>query len=194
MKSSSYLNWFRRLLVLGAVIAGATASAVGASVARPPDVQDTASAVTAGFVGSPPDVRDTAATLNVAVPDVLERFAVAHPYGSGLSASSISRPPDIQDTAAVLSASGPDVLERYATAHPYGVGLSSTSTPISRPPDVRDAAQAVQSGSFSQALSQASGFHWSDWAIGIGTGMGLILLLAGGLVMGRQVRHGVQTA
>jgi hypothetical protein len=190
MKSSSYLNWFRRLLVLGAVIAGATASAVGASVARPPDVQDTASAVTAGFVGSPPDVRDTAATLNVAVPDVLERFAVAHPYGSGLSASSISRPPDIQDTAAVLSASGPDVLERYATDHPYGVGLSSTPTVISRPPDVSDAAVAVQSGSF----SQASGFHWSDWAIGIGTGMGLILLLAGGLVMGRQVRHGVQTA
>jgi hypothetical protein len=194
MKSPSYLIWFRRLLVLGAVIAGVTASAAGASVGRPPDVQDTASAITGAFVGSPPDIRDTAATLNVAVPDVLERFATAHPYGLGLSSATqsavVGRPPDIRDTAASVSANVPDVVERFASAHPYGLGLSSSSTPVSRPPDVTDAALAAQTGS----LSQSSGFHWGDWAIGIGTGMGLILLLAAGLMMGRQVRQPVQTA
>ena len=38
-------------------------------------------------------------------------------------------------------------------------------------------------------------FDWSDWAIGIGTGLGLALLLGGGLLIGRQLRHrGIQTA
>ena len=39
------------------------------------------------------------------------------------------------------------------------------------------------------------GFGWSDWAIGIGTGLGLALILGGGLLMGRHLRHrGIQTA
>jgi hypothetical protein len=71
MKGSSYLTWFRRLLILGAVAAAATASAAGA----------------AG---------------NATAPDVLERYAAAHPYGT---------------------ASVPDVLERYAAAHPSGRGV-----------------------------------------------------------------------
>jgi hypothetical protein len=38
-------------------------------------------------------------------------------------------------------------------------------------------------------------FDWSDWAIGIGTGLGLALLLGGGLLIGRQLRHrDIQTA
>jgi hypothetical protein len=41
----------------------------------------------------------------------------------------------------------------------------------------------------------SGGFDWSDWAIGIGTGLGLALLLGGGLLISRQLRHrGIQTA
>jgi hypothetical protein len=127
------------------------------------------------LVQRPPDVRD-AAQANVAVPDVLERYATTHPYGSGLTSSTeslLSRPPDVQDAAA-------------------GIELSpaTTSTLVSRPPDISDAAQVARTVSF----SQSSGFHWGDWAIGIGSGMGLILLLGAGLVLGRRQRHHVQTA
>ena len=44
------------------------------------------------------------------------------------------------------------------------------------------------------SVSQSSGFDWADYAIGIGSGMGLILALAGGLAIGWQRRHRVQTA
>jgi hypothetical protein len=38
-------------------------------------------------------------------------------------------------------------------------------------------------------------FGWSDWAIGMGTGLGLALILGGGLLMGRHLRHrSTQTA
>jgi hypothetical protein len=79
MTFSTPLIWFRRLLVPGSVVAVAAALAVGASGAVTPS----------------------------AAPDVFERYAAAHPYGS---------------------ASGPDVLERYAAAHPYGVGASALGT------------------------------------------------------------------
>jgi hypothetical protein len=225
MKSSNYLIRLTRVLVLGAVVAGTAASVAGAYNSRPPDVRDAAGAITGTYLGSPPDVRDAAAT-NLAVSDVFERYATAHPYGVGLSfatESFVGRPPDVRDAAA-LNVAVPDVLERFAASHPYGIGISSAtestllarppdvrdaaasaseslnriglsstthSTPVSRPPDVRDAAQALATGSVS---SQSRGFDWGDWAIGIGTGMGLILFLAGGLVMGRQLRHHVQTA
>jgi hypothetical protein len=38
------------------------------------------------------------------------------------------------------------------------------------------------------------GFNWGDWAIGIGSGIGLTALLAGGLLITRQLRHRLQTA
>ena len=46
MYPSTYLSWFRRLLILGAVVAGLTASAAGARLdPGPPDVSDVASAL-----------------------------------------------------------------------------------------------------------------------------------------------------
>jgi hypothetical protein len=51
----------------------------------------------------------------------------------------------------------PDVFERYASSHPYGVGLAATVT-------------------------AHDGFRWGDYGAGVGTGMALVLLLAGGLI------------
>lgn len=151
MTNSISVIWFRRLLVLAAVVAGATASAAGAA-GRPPDVQD-------------------AATGNLA--------------------TLISRPPDVVDAASGTTVAVADAFERYAAAHPFGSGLSSVSVDVSRPPDIEDTALAVRYGSVGAA--NTNGFDWSDWAIGIGSGIGLALFLGGVLLMGRQLRHRVQT-
>jgi hypothetical protein len=168
MNSSTYLIRLTRVLILGAAVAGTAASVAGAGALVGAPYRDTASSqgyqsrpASQALVGAP--YRDTASSQGyqsrpVAIPDVVERYATAHPYGSELSATT--------DSTLVAV---PDVLERYAAAHPYGSGVAST-------------------------LSRPSGFDWGDYAIGIGTGMGLILILAGGLAMGRQRRHGVQTA
>jgi hypothetical protein len=167
------LIWFRRLLVLGAVVAGATATTAGA-VGRPPDVQDTADANLAALISRPPDVRDVASGRTTAAPDVFERYAAAHPYGTGLSLNetAVIRPPDVQDVAASMQPA------------------PSGSTFVSRPPDVTDASLAVQY----RPADQPSGFRWGDWAIGIGTGLGLAILVGAGLVVTRrQLHHRAQT-
>jgi len=178
--STTYLNWFRRLLILGAVIGvGVFASTAGA-VGRPPDVQDVAASIQASNVSRPPDVADVASRLSVGTPDVFERYAAAHPYGAGLSLSNtvVSRPPDVQDVASQLSTSAtnvlerhfrhedtlyaaqdgiglqaPDVFERYAAAHPYGRGLSlNLTTQATRPPDVQDTANAIKEQSSTSSI------------------------------------------
>jgi len=86
----------------------------------------------------------------------------------------------------------PDVVERYAATHSGGGRLVVPQSIAPRPPDVSDAALAARYGS--TATGQSSGFDWNDWAIGIGTGIGLALLLGAAFLMGRQLRHPVQTA
>jgi hypothetical protein len=66
------------------------------------------------------------------------------------------------DRAGSLGASSafvpsPDVFERYASAHPYGVGLTAS-------------------------VAASGGFRWGDYGAGVGTGIGVVLLLAGGLI------------
>ncbi len=61
----------------------------------------------------------------------------------------------------------PDVFDRYASAHPYGAELTVAVTAAS------------------------SGFRWSDYNAGVGTGIVAVLLIAGGLLatpMGRRQR------
>jgi hypothetical protein len=211
MKSSTYLIWLRRLIVLGAVVAGTTASAAGA-VVRPPDVQDEAAALhftSAGLTADGLRLQGTAQVYqqlenaptpqgikadglrlqgvaqvykqiqSVSVPDVFERYAATHPFGSGLSSvaqsTSLQRPPDVRDAA--------------LAAGNFGLTVPTSSTLVSRPPDVSDAAQAAQSVSF----SQSTGFDWADYGIGIGSGIGLALILAAGLGMSLQRRHRMQT-
>jgi hypothetical protein len=240
MYSSTYLKRFRRLLILGAVVAGLTASAAGARIdpGTPPDVSDVAfslSVAPATDVSRPPDVRDVAGQATTATADVFERYALAHPYGFVTSSELVSSPPDVQDAASALhvtaqglkadglrwqglaqvyqggTSSTPDVLERYASAHPYGLGTTSTEL-VSSPPDVQDAASALHGTAqgieadglrwqgVAQAYQQAGtsaesgGFDWSSYVIGIGGGLGLILLAAG-LTMGIRLQrsHRVQS-
>jgi hypothetical protein len=219
MYSSTYLSWFRRLLILGAVVAGLTASAAGARL-DPGDGASAVSANQASFVSRPPDVSDAASAV------------------SANQASLVSRPPDVQDAANSVSAVYPDVFERYAAAHPYGTGLSSGTTPVDRiiaqeqgrqldlglfslgfsapstsgeistPPDVQDVMTALHSTPVGIAptwehqlhspgtvpASGGSEFAWDDWAIGVGAGLGLALLLGIGLMVGRQQRGRMQPA
>jgi hypothetical protein len=173
MQRSNYLTWFRRLLVLGAVVAGVTASA---AVAVPVvDPQDTGTANLAAPVSRPPDIQDATTALYA-------------PTQAGLTADGLR----LQGIAQVYqqTQAAPDVVERYAATHSLGAAQSVAS--VSRPPDVADTALAVRYGSTSSF--QSDGFDWSDWAIGIGSGMGIALLLGGALLMSRQLRHPVQAA
>jgi hypothetical protein len=241
MDSSTYLKWFRRLLILGAVVAGFTASTAGARLdpGTPPDVSDVAfklSVAPATDVARPPDVLDAAGQATTAPADVFERYVSAHPYGLAQTSSQIvSRPPDVQDVASALqvpsqglkadglrwqgiaqayqqggTSSVPDVLERYASAHPYGSEPTSGQI-VSSPPDVQDAASALHATAqgvnadglrwqgIAQAYQQAGtsvesgGFDW-NYVIGLGGGMGLILLVAGLMMATRLQRsHRVQS-
>jgi hypothetical protein len=128
----------------------------------------------------------------LAVPDAFERYAATHPYGKAAPTPERFGVP-------------PDAFERYAASHPYGVAAPSTprvSVPLYTP--------AMLTAHYSREdllynprpslptnpdPTTSTGFDWSDWAIGIGTGLGLALILAGGLLIGRQLRHrGIQTA
>jgi hypothetical protein len=252
MYSSTYLKWFRRLLLLGAVVAGLTASAAGARLdpGTPPDVADVAfglSNTPATDVSRPPDVRDVAGSVNTATADVFERYASAHPYGFGLTSSElVSSPPDVQDAASALHTTPAglkaDGLRWQGIADTY-MQLQSVapSEVVSSPPDVQDAASALHTtpeglkadGLRWQGIAQAyqqggtpdpvtrilaqergrrldqglfststpttkvvdsGGFDWNDYAIGIGTGIGIALLLGVGMIVGRQQRHRMQPA
>jgi hypothetical protein len=164
--STTYLNWFRRLLVLGAVVAAGAITASAGAVGRPPDVQDAATAAQTTDVGTPPDVADYATALHQTAAgltaDGLRWQGIArtyeqlesvqgYPTALGLKADGLR----LQGEAQVYQQlqDGPDVFERYASAHPYGNGLSvSTATIVSRPPDVSDAARSVQAGSFDETF------------------------------------------
>jgi hypothetical protein len=138
--TSSTLNRFTKILVLGAIVAavaGATALAGEASAVRAS-----------------------------AVPDVFERYVASHPYGKEVSSPQQVAVPLY--TPAMLAAHY-NREDRLYNPRP--------SLPTNPRPTI------------------SRGFDWSDWAIGIGTGLGLALILGGGLLLGRHLRHrGIQTA
>src|SRR5581483_1119180 len=190
VKLSAHLTRLTTLLVLGAAVAGATAVAASA---RPVDVSDGASGIGQSYLGSAPD------TGSVPVPDVIERYAAAHPYGANLSSTGSTeavRPPDVSDVAAAIN--GPtqiglkaDGLRLQSMAQAYAESTQAGSSQPVRPPDVQDVADSIRAV---PATTSSRDFQWGDYAIGLGSGMGLVLLLAGGLVVGRQQRHRMQTA
>ena len=148
MQFASSLIWLRRLVVVGSVVACAAATAVGAS-----------------------------ASLTVAAPDVVERYAATHDPNS---------------------ATAPDVLERYVTAHSLGlttvvraVGTARfvddwyrdpkpVATPIATPVGER-----IVDDSFGDAPAVApspksgDGLDWGDFGIGAGAMLGVTLLVTG---------------
>jgi len=206
MKGTNYLNWFRRLVVLGAVVAASVITASAGAVGRPPDVQDAATAAQSADVGTPPDVQDFATALHQTSAGVIADglrlqgeaevykqldSTQSYPTALGLKADGLR----LQGEAQVYQQlqDGPDAFERYASAHPYGNGVSvSSSTIVSRPPDVADAALSVGT---EPSSTPDDGFAWSDWGIGIGMGAGFALILGAGLIIGRQLKHrGMQTA
>jgi hypothetical protein len=80
-----------------------------------------------------------------------------------------------------------------ATSYPTPLGLKADGLRwqgIAKVYQQNHLGQAVETGS----VSQSTGFDWADYAIGIGSGMGLMLVLAGGLAIGRQRQHRTQTA
>jgi len=185
MKPSTYLIRFRRLLLLGAVVAGVAVPAAGA-VVRPPDVQDAANSLYATTQGLKAD-----GLRMEGIAQVYRQVQLA-PTAAGMKAEGER----LQGIAQVYQQLQPvpDVFERYAAAHPNGrdlVGPSTPSAQVSRPPDVADAALTAQYGS---SVQSSTDFDWGDWAIGIGSGIGLALLAGTGLVTGRQFRQRLRTA
>jgi hypothetical protein len=118
--TTSHLSRITRTLVVAAVLVGAIATAASAAVSRPPDVRDAAASV----------------AWQSAAPDVLERFAAAHPYGAGVSngkpaptrATAVGRPPDVADAARAahtISLGSPDGFDwgDFGIGIGTGVGL-----------------------------------------------------------------------
>jgi hypothetical protein len=214
MKSSTYFNWFRRLLILGALVAGATAS-TAAAVANPEGgssiaVQHTTplglkadgmrlQGIAQVYGSLSTDALPTAQGLKA---DGLRWQGIAQTYEQPESAGNFPTQLGLKAEGMRLQAMArmyrqiqpvPDVVERFAAVHQDGAGVTSTAASVSRPPDVSDAALAVQYGSGSVGQSSTA-FDWGDWAIGIGSGLGLALLLGAGFLMNRQLNHRVQTA
>jgi hypothetical protein len=196
VRISTHMIRLTQLLVLGAVAAGTAATVAGAVV----DPSGTGPfSGTGSVVGRPPHAYAAPATSFPTAQglraDGLRLQAMAQAYESQTRAQaspSPGRPPDVGDAAAAATLPGPDVVDRYVTSHARVTGLSSAtqSTEVGRPPDVADAAQTLSA----QSADASTGFDWGDYGIGIGSGMGVILLLAGGLALGRQQRRRMQTA
>jgi hypothetical protein len=188
MRHYNPLNRFGRLVVLGAVVAGVTASA---AVAIPVvDPQDTGTTNLSAPASRPPDIQDAMTARHAAAAKLNSGSTALHTTPAGLKADGLRW----QGIAQVYQQKQavPDVVERYAATHSGGGRLVVPESLAPRPPDVSDAALAARYGS--TATNQSSGFDWNDWAIGIGTGIGLALLLGAAFLMGRQLRHPVQTA
>ena len=117
-------RWFTLGVALGALGFVSSASAIplvdpgsGPSVSYPQ----------AGFgVNRPPDVQDAATPAQM--PDVLERYAAAHPYGAGstpvISSSDVVRPPDVRDAAYTSRTSVSSASSRFDWGD-YGIGIGS---------------------------------------------------------------------
>ena len=110
-------------------------------------------AATAAQAGTRPN--DRAGTLGVGSPrSASDTSDVVSRY---LRSHAI-RPNDRAGSLGANGAATPDVFERYASAHPYGAGLAAPS------------------------VAAHVGFRWGDYGAGVGTGIALVLLLAGGFV------------
>jgi hypothetical protein len=178
-RSTSFIR-FRRLLLVAGVLAGTLAWAAVA----------VGGTTTQGSAA--PDVFERyVATHSQASLDVLERYAAAHPYGQGLGLSPAVPKGDrivddwFRDTPSVATQSEERIVDDWFRDAPSPATQGSERI-------VDDSFRDAQTSP--AAVPVDHGFNWGDWAIGIGSGIGLTALLAGGLLITRQLRHRLQTA
>jgi hypothetical protein len=181
MKRSNYFNWFRRLLVLGAVVAGVTASSAAAIPTLDP--QDTPANPVLGHT-TPQGLRADGLrwqaiakayqqSRQAPAPDVFERYATAHPYGTSGSSST---------------------LQRYAASHPYGTAAFARElgtqpivddsfrdpAPIATPAGERIVDDYFRdSPTVVASPTSGNGLDWEDFGIGAGAMLGLTALVIG---------------
>ena len=212
MKRSSYLNWFRRLVVLGAVVAAATASTAAAGVMID--------------VGAPVNVQGPTQLGLKAEGMRLQGMAQVYqslsnaPTEQGLRADGLrltgiaqvyqrlqpTAAPDAFERYAAShpygSTSTPDAFERYAASHPYGVAASAAGSERIVDDWFRDPAQVatpagdrIVDDSFRDAPTvvtstpSGGGLDWEDFGIGAGAMLGLTLLVSGLGVGAAVLRH-----
>jgi hypothetical protein len=122
MKRSNYLIWFRRLVVLGAVVAGLTASAAGAVPMLDP--QDTPANPVLSHT-TPQGLRADGLRWQ-AIANAYQQSGqtrVSHTTALGLRADGLRWQAIAKAYQESRQAPVPDAFERYAAAHPYGAGL-----------------------------------------------------------------------
>jgi hypothetical protein len=154
-------------------------------------VATAATTSTVAFAGSSP---------SRAVPDWLERYAAAHPFGStdtsdahrtSYQSNSVAtiadgRSPDTLDAAAnslqILDGRSPDTLDAAA---------ATDVSPVAdgRSPDTRDASLAVHAPTATMTVSRSGEFDWTDASIGAIGGFALALALAGALLRTQNNRR-----
>jgi hypothetical protein len=187
MTHSNYLNWFRRLLVLGAVVAAATASTAAAGVMIDGGGPIAVQGPTA--LGLKADGMRLQGVAQVYKSLANDRF----PTAQGLRADGLRLTGIAQVYQQLQPQPAPDVFERYAATHPYGADATAAPgserivddwfrdpTPIATPAGerivddyFRDAPTVVASP------APGNGLDWQDFGIGAGAMLGLTLLVTG---------------
>jgi hypothetical protein len=192
MRFPNYLIWFRRLVVLGAVVAGLTASAAGAVPMLDP--QDTPS--TSGHT-TPLGLRADGLrwqaiakayqdSRQAPVPDVFERYAAAHPYGAGVQP--VQRR-GLGDFRPVTPAAG--VTKAVGTDRIVDDSFRD-SAPIATPAGERIVDDSFRdSPSVVASPTSGNGLDWGDFGIGAGAMFGLALLVSGLGLGALAMRHRV---
>lgn len=195
MKRSNHLVWFRRLVVLGAVVAGVTASAAGAVPMLDP--QDTPADPVVSHT-TPLGVRADGLRLQAIAKAYQQngKTDVSHSTALGVRADGLRFQAIAKAYQQSRQAPVPDVFERYAATHPNGHAIVSPTlgterivddsfrdpTPIATPPGDRivdDSFRDVATVATSTASSDT--LDWGAFGIGAGAMLGLALLTGVGL-------------
>jgi hypothetical protein len=186
MQRSNYLIRFRRLLVLGAVVAGVTASSAAAVPMLDP--QDTPANPVVSHttpLGLRADGLRWQAIANAyqesrqaPVPDVFERYAAAHPYGAAVPSPQRR---GLGDFHPVTPALGTERIVDDSFRDP---------TPIVTPAGERIVDDSFRdSPTVVASPTGGNGLDWADFGIGAGAMLGLALLVSGLGVGTVAMRH-----
>ena len=216
MKRSNYLNWFRRLVVLGAVVAAATASTAAAGVmidaGGPVNVQGP----------TPLGLKADGQRLQ-GMAEVYKSLANdSTPTAQGLRADGLRLTGIAQVYQQLQQPAVPDAFERYAASHPYGVAATSAPgserivddwfrdpapaatstgdrivddyfrdpTPIATPGGDRIVDDYFRDApTVVSSPATGNGLDWGDFGIGAGAMFGLAALVVGLALGAVAMRH-----